>query len=140
MRIKKTSNTRALAGKVLNVNNNSTIDTYSCAYINNSGSYSTNEVNTGKKWIDGKPIYRKVIVAEINGTNDWITIPNSLITNFSKIVNIEGNFGDYLPLPCYSSVNYSISLQYNGSVGIQYYAVGYSSGEMHIIVEYTKSN
>lgn len=24
-------------------------------------SYSTSEVNTGKKWIDGKPIYRKVI-------------------------------------------------------------------------------
>ena len=28
-------------------------------------SYSTEEVNTGKKWIDGKPIYRKVL--NING-------------------------------------------------------------------------
>lgn len=27
-----------------------------------SGDYSTNEVNTGKRWIDGKPIYRKVFV------------------------------------------------------------------------------
>lgn len=29
--------------------------------INGQRSYSTSEVNTGKKWIDGKPIYRKVV-------------------------------------------------------------------------------
>ena len=34
MRIKKTSNTRAIAGKVLNVNSGSTTDTYSCVYVN----------------------------------------------------------------------------------------------------------
>ena len=31
-------------------------------YINNSNSYSTEETLTGGKWIDGKPIYRKVII------------------------------------------------------------------------------
>lgn len=35
MRIKKTSNTRAVAGKIVNVNNNSDTDTYSCNYQNN---------------------------------------------------------------------------------------------------------
>lgn len=29
--------------------------------ITNANIYSTQEVNTGKKWIDGKPLYRKVI-------------------------------------------------------------------------------
>ena len=29
--------------------------------LNEQRSYSTSEVNTGKKWIDGKPIYRKVM-------------------------------------------------------------------------------
>lgn len=29
--------------------------------ISKQNSYSTSEINTGKKWIDGKPIYRKVI-------------------------------------------------------------------------------
>ena len=29
--------------------------------LNEERSYSTEEVNTGKKWIDGKPIYRKVM-------------------------------------------------------------------------------
>lgn len=35
MRIKKTSNTRAIAGKALNVASESTTDTYSCNYVNN---------------------------------------------------------------------------------------------------------
>lgn len=34
MRIKKTSNTRALAGKVVNIKSESTTDAYSCDYIN----------------------------------------------------------------------------------------------------------
>lgn len=34
---------------------------------NEQNSYSTSEINTGKKWIDGKPIYRKVI-SLLNGT------------------------------------------------------------------------
>ena len=29
--------------------------------LTNLGNYSTKEINTGKKWIDGKPIYRKVL-------------------------------------------------------------------------------
>jgi hypothetical protein len=33
--------------------------------VSRAMSYSTSEVNTGKKWIDGKPIYRKVL--NING-------------------------------------------------------------------------
>lgn len=34
MRIKKTSNTRAIAGKVVNVPSESTTDAYSCDYVN----------------------------------------------------------------------------------------------------------
>ena len=33
-------------------------------------SYTTNEVNTGKTWIDGKPIYRKVYNVDITTYND----------------------------------------------------------------------
>lgn len=38
-------------------------------YINSVNSYSTNEVKTGGKWIDGKPIYRKVV--------DFGALPNA---------------------------------------------------------------
>lgn len=37
-----------------------------------SGDYSTNEVNTGKRWVDGKPIYRKVFTGlSYTVTNTW---------------------------------------------------------------------
>lgn len=44
MRIKKTSNTRAIAGKVLNVPSESTTDTYSCDYLNNK--INTQQITT----------------------------------------------------------------------------------------------
>ena len=40
--------------------NTSTTKPYSCSYINNLETYSTSEKKIGK-WIDGKPLYRKVI-------------------------------------------------------------------------------
>lgn len=52
------------AGTVANVSTTTTTsdtDTYSCNYINSMDKYSTNEIKTNKIWIDGKPIYRKVL-------------------------------------------------------------------------------
>ena len=62
--------------------------------LNEQRSYSTEEVNTGKKWIDGKPIYRKVLPAtlftkgvQLNiqiGTNiekGWVDFTHSYIYN-----------------------------------------------------------
>lgn len=47
-------------------------------------SYSTEEVNTGKKWIDGKMIYRRVINID-NPPNNWSTIDlSSLFPNIAK--------------------------------------------------------
>ena len=42
-------------------------------YVDNSNSYSTQEVKTGGTWIDGKPIYRKVI--------DFGSLPNATTKN-----------------------------------------------------------
>ena len=47
--------------------------------------YSTEEVNTGKKWIDGKPIYRKAY----NGTVANGTV---VITNVDTLVDSGGSF------------------------------------------------
>lgn len=33
--------------------------------------FTTNEVKTGGTWIDGKPIYRKVFVQNVNATSTW---------------------------------------------------------------------
>lgn len=54
-----------------------------------SMSYSTSETNTGKTWIDGKPIYRKVInVGNIPDTTSKSTAHN--IANIGTIIICEG--------------------------------------------------
>ena len=57
-------------------------------YIDNSNSYSTDEIKTGGKWIDGKPIYRKTWVGTtvISG---WNIITSLLALDISKVTKIE---------------------------------------------------
>lgn len=75
--------------------------------INNSRSYSTEEVNTGKTWIDGKPIYRKVMpmfadtetVAHSLVHSTVYTIPNIDVTEWKQLIDgkilcTSGNGGD----------------------------------------------
>ena len=69
--------------------------------LNEERSYSTEEVNTGKKWIDGKPIYRKVV--------DFGALPNASektvnhnISNIATVTKIAGhttNGISFYPLP-----------------------------------------
>lgn len=63
MRIKKTSNTRALAGKTVNAFSNSTTDAYSCDYVNRffkklwHGSFTEGEIT-----VPGLSNYQVIIV------------------------------------------------------------------------------
>lgn len=51
-------------------------------------SYEVNEVNTGKKWIDGKDIYRKVVkVTDLSSGNNRIA---HNINNFNELIDIRG--------------------------------------------------
>ena len=73
MRIKKTFQTTVPTGKVLNSYTESNEDTYSCNYVNGLETYSTDETRIGT-WIDGKPIYRKVITAQMATAGGTTTI------------------------------------------------------------------
>lgn len=69
----------------------STTDTYSCNYINEARleEYSTAEKIIGT-WIDGKPIYRKVLnVGTVTTQKTYIT---HNIANIGKLVNLYGTF------------------------------------------------
>lgn len=57
-------------------------------------SYSLDEVNTGKKWIDGKPIYRKCYTGTINITANT-RVNKDLETNsdIENIINVGGYMG-----------------------------------------------
>lgn len=65
------------------------VEELSLAVNNTVNSYSTEEVNTGTKWIDGKAVYKK--------TFDLGTLPNNgqesktnVLSGIDKIVRIEG--------------------------------------------------
>ena len=51
--------------------------------------YSTSEVNTGVKWIDGKDIYRKVVDLGALPNNTTKSVAHG-ITNISRFIKIEG--------------------------------------------------
>lgn len=102
-------------------------------YVDNSNSYSTQEVKTGGTWIDGKPIYRNVLIntALINGGEiGWggleskiasLNIDNCLRC-FAITVNDGSRYLQFMPI--------------QGGF-ISYYS-GISNGSK-IIMEYTKT-
>ena len=71
------------------------------ATINENNSYSTTEQPTGAKWIDGKPIYRKVIDFGVLPNSNTKTV-NHNIANLGHIINLHGyttNGTIYFPIP-----------------------------------------
>ena len=51
--------------------------------------YSTEEVNTWKKWIDGKPIYRKVVQSSFWSNTDQRVNDVVISNEIDKIVDVE---------------------------------------------------
>ena len=115
-------------------------------YVDGSNSYSTDEVKTGGKWIDGKPIYRKVV--------DFGALPNATIKgvsfdniNADTFVKIEGtamsNIGGAITIPFtdVSNTTQSISIfANNSSVSIDTGSVNRSDyDKCYITIEYTKT-
>lgn len=64
------------ANAILDGYSNSQTDAYSCNYINELFAYSSTEKKVGT-WINGKPLYRKVITTSENITNGK-TIPHNI--------------------------------------------------------------
>ena len=107
-------------------------------YVDNSNSYSTNEIKTGGTWIDGKPIYRKVV--------DIGTLPDT--TSKSVLHNIQ-NIDKVLETKLVASDNISsIVCNFGGKELATYVSMenifivsgnnftGYSG---YVIIEYTKT-
>ena len=62
--------------------------------IDSKSDYSTSEIDTGKKWIDGKTIYRKVI-------DTGATVPDEDQTDKNVAHGIT-NLGTIVSLQCYA--------------------------------------
>ena len=104
--------------------------------------YSTSETLTNKVWIDGKPIYRKVV--------ETGTLPNNTvkyvahgISNLSKVVSLTGmasNASYSLALPHISNSNFSVEVEIEGAnidISTLSNMSGYTSS--FVVIEYTKT-
>jgi hypothetical protein len=105
-------------------------------------SYSTNETVIGT-WVDGKPIYRKVIQITNPQTSnaDYGIVSNVM----SSLVNLYGYMkmgnGVILPTPqTDSDSTYSVLfVQSNGTLRGRFSYINIAPAEVYVVVEYTKT-
>ena len=147
--IKKTSETTPTMASVVNATNSSTTDAYSCDYVNEAiqDVYSTTETKTNKVWIDGKPIYRKVV--QLSNVGRGYIAHNHGITNVDKLITMVGILDDgstgirYLPnVSCDNITLYGASLTDFKKTGTFNTLFGTSIGTTNSVVaifEYTKT-
>lgn len=113
-------------------------------YVDNSNSYSTQEVKTGGTWIDGKPIYRKAFVYEGETTQN-VAISMGSIINFENIESIKGTLkfdrGNVIHLGYMNNDNsklFETAIEASGNI-IAYSPYNNPNSKIIITVEYTKT-
>lgn len=107
--------------------------------------YSTTEVNTGTKWIDGSAIYKKTIDCGVLPDNNSKNVAHN-ISSLGTIIKIEGisiaTSGRTIPLPSVSgSVEYDVALDvYLNNVEITTYSDRTAYTNTYVTLYYTKSS
>lgn len=106
--------------------------------INENNSYSTEEHPTGKKWIDGKPIYSKVIkVASISSGTTNVNHG----ADIDKLISYNGYceiYGGKRPFPFIDDGGYSARIAIYTSTYITV-STSYDMSNTEIVLEYTKT-
>ena len=106
-------------------------------------SYSTTETNTGKKWINGKDIYRKVVEIPFTaGVPVSVTISGVTLSDF-QVIDMGHSFiysSDYgTRQPWGANGNSDVAVFYMSS-GTIYFTTTHLDGTFYAVVEYTKSS
>ena len=133
--------------KIKTTETNSDTDTYSCNYINSSNSYSTNEVKTNKVWIDGKPIYRKVVdLGTIGGMHTTKTLYDGYYATIVDFGGYKYTSTNKMSLNSDTSssnwmhVDYYIESSNDLSINVHRSSTGvWADWSIKIIIEYTKT-
>lgn len=99
--------------------------------VSKLNSYSTDEINTGKTWIDGKPIYRKVV----SGLS--VTAPADVFTTVVQIENVSTIINSEF-IDNSNGLRYPVVTLKSGS-NIQFYTGPYTVIVSTVILEYTKT-
>lgn len=107
--------------------------------------YSTDEQLTGDTWIDGKPIYRRVLTASITGNGSKVI--GNIGTNIETFLTMRGQFksgsDNWRPFPngYYGGINYMTGFLYEiqtGDVRVQFGTQLSGTSSFVIVFEYTK--
>ncbi len=106
--------------------------------------YSTDEVKTNKVWIDGKPIYRKVVTQTITTSSSENIISGFDISLIDNIISFYGSIKQ--PSGTITPISYSASEEDGAFICMSkarnsfvLYAKAYGAGDVILIVEYTKT-
>lgn len=100
--------------------------------------YSTTEVNTGKKWIDGKPIYRKVYYSATNWANGTVL---DTISDIGFVVHIRdiAATGESQYYDTFSDdTSIAKTFVVNGVITVRRTAAFANQKPSAVIIEYTK--
>ena len=106
--------------------------------------FSTDEVKTNKVWIDGKPIYRKVVTQTFTNAESVNLINGFDISLIDNIISFYGSIKQ--PSGTITPISYSASEKDGAFVCMSrdknsfvLYAKAYGVGDVILIVEYTKT-
>lgn len=122
------------------VNNNDDDMTTISTNLTNATTYSTDEIRIGT-WIDGKPIYRKVIARNITATNGTnISLSSLNIDELLKVKSINkkvsNNFTYYDNF--FDSSEEKITLHYRNDI-IEFWTADGTNYTSTVWIEYTKT-
>ena len=109
------------------------------AQLNEERSYSTEEINTGKKWIDGKPIYKKTLTGNVTAN---VTSEIDIATlNIADLPNVEGAVKtgeNIIPFRYGTSSADVVMCFYNSTTG-KFLVQSAYAGSFYVTIEYTKT-
>lgn len=116
-----------------------------------NGVYSTSEIDTGRVWIDGRPIYRKVIRGAVNMTGGYNTssLPHGIqgLTSAWELIRYYGNMrlsGSLNNNPVKQALPYIEGTHQSGVTSIDQTNITISgsypwgSSEVSLVLEYVK--
>jgi len=136
-------------GQVENSYSTSQTNAYSCDYLNDCETYSTSEVKTNKVWINGEPIYRKVVNGTLPTVDPGSTTADANIahgiSNLGTVISISGkltyaNAPFYFPILSSNGKITCIRTVDNTNIIIRS-SDGWQAGPpLQFIIEYTKTS
>ena len=137
------NNSKINASEIVIINSDNSVKNLD-DYLEETNKFSTTEeIFTGKYWVDGKPIYRKVWEIGASSTINQDISVSATITNLDKVVDFRGGVyfeNYYVPWNFYNWANTSfsyIAFYRNGNIN---YRIARAISSANFIVEYTKTS